>query len=392
MDIACRRVLHKCVSGAYNRAMRQYERYLFMHLLLPTVLVTAALTGIIWLTQMMRFIQYILNRGLTIGDFLYLTGLMLPNLLLVLLPISLGIAVIYTYNRLTADSELVVLNAVGVSKLQLARPVLVLGGAAMVLCYILALYVMPLSNQKFSDLRNFFRDKYASVLLEEEVFNTPVNGITVFVRERDKKGILHGILLHDNRDVYAPMTMMAERGRLEQTDNGPRFYLEKGVRQQVENGRISWLSFDDYALDVAFYAETTERAREPKEMYLPQLLKGDPTDEKNNRSMHAEAQQRLAWPLLSLILPLLALATLSTGEFNRRGQWKRIIHAAISIAGAVILFFLLRSMITKNTALTPLLYAYCVGAIALSFQMLLTGRYLWTRRPHTSPQPMAGTT
>ncbi len=371
--------------------MRQYERYLFMHLLLPAVLVTAALTGIIWLTQMMRFIHYILNRGLTIGDFLYLTGLMLPSLLLVLLPISLGIAVIYTYNRLTADSELVVLNAVGVSKLQLARPVLVLGGGAMVLCYVLSLFVMPLANQKFSDLRTFFRDKYASVLLEEEVFNTPVDGITVFVRERDNKGILHGILLHDNRDVYAPVTMMAERGRLEQTDHGPRFYLEKGVRQQVEHSRISWLSFDDYALDIAFYSEKTEREREPSELYLSDLLKGDTKNDKNNRAMHAEVQQRLGWPLLALIIPLLALATLSTGEFNRRGQWKRIVHAAISVAGVVLGFFTLRSFVTENPVMTPVIYLFCIAALVLSFQMLLTGRYFWARRPHTNPHAMEGT-
>ncbi len=371
--------------------MRQYERYLFMHLLLPAVLVTAALTGIIWLTQMMKFVHYILNRGLTIGDFLYLTGLMLPSLLLVLIPISLGIAVIYTYNRLTSDSELIVLNAVGVSKLQLARPVLELGAIAMVLCYVLALYVMPLANQKFSDLRNFFRDKYASVLLEEEVFNTPVDGITVFVRSRDKKGILHGILLHDNRDIYAPVTMMAERGRLEQTDHGPRFYLEKGVRQQIEQSRISWLSFDDYALDIAFYAKDTVREREPTELFLSDLLKGDAKSEKNNRAMHAEVQQRLAWPMLALILPLLALSTLFTGEFNRRGQWKRIAHAAVSIAVMVLVFFTLRSLITKHMELTPLLYLTCLGVVALSFQMLNTGRYLWSRRLRTNPQAMEGT-
>lgn len=381
-------MLHKCLCGAYNRAMRQYERYLFMHLLLPTLLVTAGLTGIIWLTQMMKFIHYILNRGLTIGDFLYLTGLMLPNLLLVLIPIALGIAVIYTYNRLTSDSELVVLNAVGVSKLQLARPVMLIGGVAMLICYGLSLYVMPLSNQKFSDVRNFFRDKYASVLLEEEVFNTPVDGITVFVRERDKKGILHGILLHDNRNVYAPVTMMAERGRLEQTATGPRFYLEKGVRQQIEDGRVSWLSFDDYALDIAFYAKTTERQREPQEQFLGTLLKGDPKDDKNNRAMHAEAHQRLGWPLLCMVLPIVALAMLSTGEFNRRGQWKRIVHAAIGIAAMVLLFFVVRSLIVKHPPLTPLLYVLCFGALLSGIQLLATGRYWWNRRPQINVNPL----
>ena len=73
----------------------------------------ANLTAIVWLTQILRFLDFMLSRGLSLLDFLYLTGLMLPSLLLMLLPISLAIAVIYTYNKLTVESELIVLNAVG---------------------------------------------------------------------------------------------------------------------------------------------------------------------------------------------------------------------------------------------------------------------------------------
>ena len=84
-----------------------------MHMLWPTVIVTASLTAIVWLTQILKFLDFMLSRGLSLGDFLYLTGLMLPSLLLILIPIALGIAVIYTYNRLMVESELIVLNAVG---------------------------------------------------------------------------------------------------------------------------------------------------------------------------------------------------------------------------------------------------------------------------------------
>src|SRR5690349_12039968 len=114
--------------------MRHYERYVFSHLLWPTVLVTVSLTGIIWLTQVLRFLDFILNRGLSLGDFLYLTGLMLPSLLLILMPIALAIAVIYTYNKLTVESELIVLNAVGVSKWELTRPALLLSLICVLIC------------------------------------------------------------------------------------------------------------------------------------------------------------------------------------------------------------------------------------------------------------------
>lgn len=361
--------------------MRQYERYLLMHLLLPCVLVTVSLTGIIWLTQVMRFIDFMLNRGLGILDFLYLTGLMLPNLLLILIPIALGIAVIYTYNRLTGESELIVLNAVGVSKMQLAKPALMVGLTAMAICYALALYFMPISNQKFRDIRTFFRDKYASVLLEEEVFNTPIDGLTVFVRERQGDD-LKGILLHDNRNRDGIITMLAQSGRMEQSETGPRFNLQNGVRQQMQDGRVSWLSFDNYTLDIAFYAADIQRKRDPDERQLGELLAGNPDNPREDAALKAEAHQRLTWPLLAVALPMLALAFLFSGEFNRRGQWKRIVMASLAIIGVAMIYFGTRSMIVKQPWVTPLLYLEVFGTIAFAYWTIKTGRL-----PQLRPKP-----
>lgn len=381
--------LHCPPQARITAFMRQYERYLFLHLLLPTVLVTASLTGIIWLTQVMRFVDFMLNRGLTLGDFLYLTGLMLPSLLMILIPISLGIAVIYTYNRLTADSELIVLNAVGVSKLQLARPAMIMGAMCTLICYALALYLMPIANHKFRDIRTFFRDKYASVLLEEEVFNTPIKGITVFVRSRDAKNNLYNILLHDNRDPKSPMTVMAAQGRMEQTKTGPRFYLKNGMRQEIKDGRVSWLSFDNYAIDIAFYATAYQRKRDPDERTFAELWRGNPNDERDNRALKAEAHQRLTWPLFALALPMLVLALLFSGEFNRRGQWKRIMQASVAIIVVMVMFFALRNLIVKHPWLTPSLYCLVFGVMAASVQLLFSGRPWWVRRPIITPMPEA---
>lgn len=381
----CKGVAFKAVASdaraAYNGPMRQYERYLLAHLLWPTVLITAALTGIVWLTQMLRFIDFMLNRGLTLGDFLYLTGLMLPALLLIILPIALCIAVIFTYNRLTADSELIVLNAVGVSKLQLARPVLAMGACCAVVCYMLALFLMPIANKHFQDIRTFFRDKYASVLLEEEVFNSPIDGVTVFVRERGTDDTLKGVLLHDNRNPAETVTMLANRGRMEQTETGPRFYLVQGVRQQWKEGRVSWLTFDSYALDIAFFAQDIERRRDPDERTIFELFSEPTATEKERAEMRAEAHHRLTWPLMTLALPMLAIAVLFSGEFNRRGQWRRIVIAAVSMLLVVLVFFALRNLVAKQGWLVPALYLTVFGPIGASIALLRRDRALQWRKP-----------
>ena len=369
--------------------MRQYERYLFMHLLWPTVIITASLTAIVWLTQILKFLDFMLSRGLSLGDFLYLTGLMLPSLLLMLVPIALGIAVIYTYNRLMVESELIVLNAVGVSKWQLAKPALMMGLACSVFCYVLALYLMPVANGKFQDIRTFFRDKYASVLLEEEVFNNPIDGVTVYVRSRDDDNNLSGILMHDSRDPRASITMIADTGRMQQTEAGPRFYLQHGLRQQWRDGKVSWLAFDNYAIDIAFYGQDVVRKRGADERNIGELFNRDGLSEKQAASYRAEAHQRLTWPLFALSLPLFALATLFSSEFNRRGQLRRILMASLGMAAILMLYFTCRSMSLKHAWMTAGLYLLVAGVGLASSYLLASARVITWHRARVAA-PVAG--
>ncbi len=376
----------------YNSPMQRYILYLMQHLAWPSLVITASLTGIIWLTQALRFIDFMLSRGLSAGDFLYLTGLMVPSLLLIIIPIALLLAVLYVYNRLMGDSELIVFSAVGVSRMQLALPVIAVASIAMLFTFIISLYLMPLANQKFRDIRVFFRDQYASVLLEENVFNTPIDGLTVFVRERLNDGIMRGILIQDNRDSAHVITMMAEEGKLVQSATGPRFLLKQGQRQELNTGKanISWLSFEDYALDIAFYANAIERKRDADERTLGQLFDTKDIPPEEIPVFRAEAHQRITWPIYTLALPLFVLATLMSSQFNRRGQWKRIVFAAVMAIVIVLIAFSLRNIAVRHPWAIGLMYTLSLGTIAGSLAVLKSGkfihvpwadiRYLWQQK------------
>ncbi|MBN8908686.1 MAG: LptF/LptG family permease, partial [Rhodospirillales bacterium] len=55
------------------------DRYVFRQLLLAVIAVTAGLTALIWLTQSLRFVELVVNHGLSFGVFLKLTGLLIPS-------------------------------------------------------------------------------------------------------------------------------------------------------------------------------------------------------------------------------------------------------------------------------------------------------------------------
>jgi lipopolysaccharide export system permease protein len=264
---------------------------------------------------------------------------------------------------------LVVLTSSGLSPLQLARPALLLGVVVTLLCYGLSLYLMPVTKHQFKDVQTFLRDNYTSVLLQEEVFNSPVDGLTVFVRRRDDDGILHGVLVHDSRIPGADVTMMAEQARLVQTPSGPRFYLSGGMRQEMRDGRISWLDFDSYNLDISLYTENqTIRRRTPEELLPAALLDPNLTNQQLIRQYRAELHQRLTWPPYALGLALLAATALLRGEFSRRGQWKRIAVLSAAATGIILAAIGLSNMMVQHPALIPLNYFVMIliigGALA----------------------------
>lgn len=347
--------------------MYRYSTYIMKHVASATVLVTLSLTSIIWLTQALRFIEFIVNRGISISSFLELTLLLVPSLMLFVLPFALLCAVLFVYYRLMMDSELLVLASAGLSRFQLARPAFNMALVTTLIAYGISLYLLPVSYHEFKDMQSFLRDNYASLLLQEEVFNSPVDGLTVFIRERDADGTLHGIIVHDSRDsTKPPITMMAEKGRLLQSPQGPRFILYQGNRQELENGKLSFLNFDEYTLDISFYTTGgKERTRQPEEMFLPELL--FPTTQGDDAArLIAEGHNRLTWPLFPIALTLLALAVLLTGEFNRRGQWQRV-ACAVLLAGLTLSASVgLLNLSVKHPWMVGLMYGNVVGLMAVS--------------------------
>src|SRR5688572_21638690 len=132
--------------------MNVLDRYILRQTLSIMLFVTAALSAAVWLAQSLRLVDLIVNRGLSVELFLYLALLILPRFLNIVVPIGAFIAVLFVFNRLTSESELVVMRAAGLGPIALVRPVLLLAGLAFVVLMSLSAYFLPASNRAFKDL------------------------------------------------------------------------------------------------------------------------------------------------------------------------------------------------------------------------------------------------
>ena len=355
-------------------------RYMLRQHLWPLVFAVVVICGMIWMSQSLRFVDPVLNRGLPAYNMFYLAFLVLPMFTSVFLPIILFGVVLFVYNKMDMDSELVVLRACGKGPLSLAAPALTAAGAVMIACYALNIYYMPAAYRDFKDLQHHIRKNFSQVFLQEGAFNELSHTLTVYVRERTGKNALRGILVYDRRDRSNPVTLMAERGALVQTDSGPRVVMVKGNRQTLKKskGELSILYFDRYTLDLGSTRSSRYlRSRGPRERYIHELFDFDNSwdseglDERRQLKLLAEGHHRIASPLLAIAFTLMALAALLTGEFNRRGQTWRI--AGVSAAMLVLLStdLSLHSFAARTPALTPLMYLFPLGAIIISLWLLL---------------------
>ncbi|PPR68192.1 MAG: hypothetical protein CFH00_00693, partial [Alphaproteobacteria bacterium MarineAlpha1_Bin1] len=86
--------------------VRRLQKYILWKLVGPFAFFLLSLTGVIWLMQSLRFVDLIINKGLSASYFGQLTLLVLPGVLNIILPIALFAAVLYVYNNLDGDSEI----------------------------------------------------------------------------------------------------------------------------------------------------------------------------------------------------------------------------------------------------------------------------------------------
>lgn len=375
--------------------MSRLSNYVLRQLVGPIVLFTFLLTAVVWLSQSLRLLDLIINRGQSAPTFFYLTILMLPSLLVIILPIAFFAATLYGLNKLNSDSELVAMSAAGYSRWQLASPVVTAALIVMAVAYLCSLYLMPLGQRTMKDKVVDIRADIGAAILSEGMFNTPAAGLTVFIRELSPDGHIGGILVHDNRNKRQPISYLAESGILAQTPAGARLIMMNGtIEQSAKNGaRLSVLKFQRYVFDLdQFAGHPSEVNRETAERYLNELFwpkfAKEPGPKVRNLLM-AEGHNRLSEPLYCLTFALIALAAIVRGRRARGAYALRLTVASLAAGALRIMGYGARGVGARSPEFDALLYLIPLlgAALAILYISGLGSQRLTAHAEATQPEP-----
>ena len=372
--------------------MNTIAAYVFRQALGPLLAILGALAAIAILTQGLNQLDIIVTNRRAGFAFAWVTLLALPQLISLILPMAVFIAVVYALNRMHSESEIAVLYGAGVSRQRLARPIIQLATIAAVAHLVINVIVQPWAFEERRKVFYDLRTDIASSLIEEGSFTYPAEGLTLYARSRGGGGELRDLLINDGR-TEPGITYTARAGAIVTVDGAPAIVMRDGqVQRQTEEGSVDVLDFDRYVLKFdgvfeepdLFFLKASDRT-------LFDLVFPDKTshyDQRNVDEFLAEAHGRLAAPLLNIALALVALVGVLTGEFSRRGYGRRIMWASI-----IALVIRLAALMTQAAAadepqFNAIQYALPLAVIIVA-SMLLGGKAARKKRQEMGPSVLA---
>jgi len=305
--------------------MSAIDGYIVRATLLAFLLIVVSLTGVIWITQALRGIDLMTGQGQSILVFLGVTGLAIPLLAMIIAPIALLIAVMHTLNRLANDSEIIVINAAGLSPVRFVRPFLYATCVVSLFVASLSLYVAP---ECMRALRRWQTEIGADVLtniLRPGEFQK-LGPLTIRIQGRQPGGLLVGIFIDDQRNPAERITILADRGTVQKNERGSFLVLQDGNLQRFEAGKRdpALVAFASYAFDLSQFSNVVQTVTYgPRERPIGELISPPPDDPVYKRvpgEFRSELHDRIFAPIYPFVFVLMAFAILGAPRTTRQNR------------------------------------------------------------------------
>lgn len=364
--------------------MPRIDRYILSQFLTLFGFFALVLVSVYWINRAVSLFEQLISDGQTALVVLEFTVLTLPLVISVVLPIAAFAASAYGTNRLASESELVAMQAGGMSPWRLARPVLVFGIMVALMVALLVHALVPMARARMADRQAEIAQNVTAQFLQAGAFQYPVKDVTLYIRNIAADGRLEDFFLEDARDPANLTTYTATDALVVRTDEGPRLVLMTGMAQNLRmvNGQpqLSITRFDEFAYDMTSLASTDERRRRDLRSYsTARLFRPDAallaaTGATADRAK-AEAHERLAKPLQAPVAAMLGFAMLLLGGFSRFGVWKQLIWAVVALIVVQFLGTAAENQVAQDATRWPLMYlASLVGGLICVFVLWLAAR------------------
>jgi lipopolysaccharide export system permease protein len=233
---------------------RIIDRYIFLEMLSPFFLSMAVLLFVLFLQRLFQLADLVVSKGATFASIAKVLAYVVPGFLVITIPMSLVVASLTTFARLSSDSEITAMKASRISLYDMIKPVFLFALVAFSITAFTSLILVPGANTALKAHLFSMVKSRALIGIEPGVFSSSFEGMVIYVDKTDPLDNLEGVFISDERSTKEPYVIVAKRGKLmadQQAMNVTLAMQEGDILTQPRPGQAySLMGFDNARLNL----------------------------------------------------------------------------------------------------------------------------------------------
>ena len=357
--------------------MRILDRYVCREVVSDSWLGLAVFTFVFFVPQLVRLMSLVVQHAASATETLTLLLCSFPPVLIFTVPMSMLVGVLIGLGRFSADSEIVALNASGVSLRRLLVPIGAIALTATILTFCITLWLGPRSLRTLDSLEDRLRISQASFAIQPRVFDERFPHTVLYVEDVGASGMRwRGVFLAEsNSSPGSKVTVArnaivvadARQGKLTLHSSDVSTHEYDPKNPDHYDLSTSAVESTDLSLTSSANAAQNLQTLNVRERTLGQLL----SSSIDVRGARVELQQRIALPIACLIFALLGVPV---GVRPRRGGRAAGFVLTILLICGYYLFFVTGVHFAQNGVLSPALGVWTANIVTLAVALILLRR------------------
>ncbi|MDQ3180942.1 MAG: LptF/LptG family permease [Acidobacteriota bacterium] len=334
------------------------SRYLVQSILPYFIFSWLLLSVILFVQQASRFSDIFFSANIPKNLVWQLTLALVPNVVAFTCPMAVLVGVIIGLSKMQGDSELISIRAAGIGNFQIAFPIIILGILLSIFAFFINLNGVPLAAQLVRKVALQTALYKLESPIEPGVFNTEINGYTIYVKDGDfERGTWKNIFIYNDDPTNKSVRLITSKsGRIDTKEETSELVLENAVVNTFSTEKNVEKFVSENVGQIRFAIKTkrgeiiekiSKSGEMPEELGLRELAQLARSKEgKEKIDAQILWQRRIILSITPLIFALLGTALVL--RFNRGGRGFGIFLALVSLVAYYLLALLGEQLARTN--------------------------------------------
>ena len=369
------------------------DRWLLGQLLPPMLFAIGAFTAVsLSVGIMFDLVRKIVEFGLPFQVALKVLILKLPGFLVLSFPMSMLLATLLAYGKLSSNSELLALKSLGVANRRIIFPAVLLSIFMTLLTFSFNDSLVPMSNRVAENTmrtslgkaisseegKHIMFSRYGSQLdKSNKVSDSNENLTHIFYAKYFRNNFMEEVTLIDFSRIGMEQILKAEKGEFDQNKNLWIFYDGRLTITQ-DSGDISFINFNEYKYPLG--EGPRELAKVPSDandMTVRQAIKAESLyrqagNNKEARRMRVRIQEKFTLPAACIVFGLIG-SSFGVRSISRSSKSQGFGLSVLMIFGYYLLSFFSSSLGVKGI-FNPVLAAWAPVFLSINLSMFLLSK------------------